>query len=89
MINDDLAYIRQLERELNAAKTERDAKGQQLALCYDRMNRAEAERDALRQDAERYRWLRKYRGGSREEPWAMIFDSELEEFIDAAMKGAA
>ena len=43
-----------------------------------RMERAEAERDALRADAERYRWLRANNYGGRSER-----DTEVERLVDA------
>jgi hypothetical protein len=46
---------------------------------------AERERSEQDQkDAERYRWLRANRGGKQ--PWAMIFDDDLDRFIDAAIR---
>ncbi len=54
-------------------------------LLRDRAERAEAERDALRADAERYRWLRSWR-------WrcvvAGMYGVNLDAAIDAAILGA-
>ena len=43
--------IARLERELNATQAQRDEKDKQLASCYDRMEKAEAQRDKARNDA--------------------------------------
>ena len=49
--------------------------------AQQRAEKVEAECDALRADAERYRWLR----ASREEPWTwLVRDVELDAAIDAA-----
>ena len=69
-----------------AAEAERDAKDKQLTSCYERMVRVEAkvsaleaERDALRQDAQRYRWL-------RQNPWWLGWEHDMQaEKIDAAL----
>ncbi len=63
-----IAALRQQVAELNASNVDMrhlyDEKDAQLTSCYDRMNKAEQERDALRKDAERYRWLRSKTGAA-------------------------
>ena len=43
--DEEESRIDQLERELAEVKAQRDEKDKQLATCYDRMNKAEAQRD--------------------------------------------
>lgn len=88
---------RQLERELAAAKERSKVMedwAQQEAALRDA---AEAERDALRMDAERYRWLRhgdndeavlfftKETSAGTDNVW-LLRDESLDAAIDAAMK---
>ena len=49
-----------------------------------------AEREKWEPDARRYRWLRQHPGGDRRkvQPWAMVFDDDLERYIDAAIREA-
>lgn len=44
----DCGYAERLLCEIDKLRAERDAKDAQLTACYDRMNRAELERDAYR-----------------------------------------
>lgn len=76
-----------------------DEQGGQLAAWRDRAIAAEAERDELRIDAERYRWIRDgdlccdhpypvMREGIGEIDRSIWFE-ELDDAIDAAMKGSS
>ena len=93
-----LTFARETERKtLDLVKAERDALRQivadyppieaELREVADSLFRAEAERDALRADAERYRWLRDPANAYRDEwnyfgPYSSA--AEIDAVIDAA-----
>lgn len=76
--NADMRAIKKWQRETGRDLTWPD----HTDLCVWLIKRVEA----LEKDAVRYRWLRANRGGSRSgTPWAMVFDDDLEQHIDAAL----
>lgn len=93
LYSDHEAEVARLRAELqNAAKAALDA----VALACEK----EREADALRMDAERYRWLRDdAMNGTRHDPAVLkdgptdccdfMFGDELDEAIDAAMGASA
>ena len=98
LIADELSRLRE---EVKALRAERGALLQQIVADYppieaeleevsDRAFKAEAERDALRADAERYRWLRDPKNAYHD-AWNYFSPSgsaaEMDAVIDAAMKG--
>lgn len=81
---------RTLERELAAVTAERDAFKHALDNEAAHRYRVIAERDALRKDAERYRWLRDNHRGRALSVSALDWTGDpcaADTAIDAAMRG--
>ena len=92
-----LEQILDVQLKTRALKTVEE-KDKQLASCYDRMNRAETDRDrlladnqALRDDAMRYRWLRDEHWTRDTNPkvWLAISQAWEGEKLDSAIDEAA
>jgi hypothetical protein len=94
----DATFARQLERELSAAHEEIARADYATRRAVERAERAEAERDALRLDAERYRWLRAndfnaddclidaINAACEKRRGAILTNAEKDAAIDAALK---
>ena len=97
-MSDDLVYhgtakhcdgIPQLTARIRELEAEREDLLQSIADITTQKCNAEAERDALRRDAERYRWLRQRAAAQDVLLRRALYENELDQAIDALREGDA